>query len=707
MKSLKKSSFILLLVSFIVLCLCGCSNETGSSPAAASNTVNVSNIDELLAAIAPDAEIHLAPGRYYLTEAADYGKDSANKYYHWNSFGFDGEYELCLESVDGLHLVGDNAELLTVPRSSNVLRFRNCDNLSLQGLTVGHTEASEACQGGVIYMEYCANASIDRCALYGCGTIGVWTESCSDLMVTDTDIYHCSSAGISFSDGIHLNVAGCRIYDCGQSGAYQEATAALLFYNASDITVSGCEVYDNYLQTLVSGYANNASFDGLQVSRNHIKFALSCDGELNFTNLNFMDNRIDAWNGMYLNITATLDGEPLTEERLSELWGEQLSSAGVGTTDAEYLTADRSGTTEVHVSTPDEFLAAIASDTTVYIDVPRIDLTASSSYGEGAPAESWDAPVFNGRAYVWGSCYDGYQLFIGDVRNFHIVGGEIVTQPRYANVLNLLSCADITLENVRLGHTPEQGICMGGVMYLNQSENILLEGCDLYGCGTLGIETMNVRNLQVQNTLIHDCSSGAALLQLTEGAVFLGCNVQNCPTPHFSLRECSCFSWDNTLMDPYSDFNVNDQEWNPYADIAVYDYIPNAPDTSDRGIAASVLCIVADAYFKGDEDTISGYLAKTWEQYNPKGIPTDSKAVFFITTGYNLITSSDSIPADLVKDTSFIIGLDDIAENEPDGTVHKMWIRYTDDLNVLVIDPQQLYVELIREDGTWRVQAIQ
>ncbi|MCI7574709.1 MAG: hypothetical protein MSS94_08270, partial [Clostridiales bacterium] len=52
------------------------------------NTVQVSTVDEFLAAIAPNTEIVLAPGEYNLTQAAGYGR-TGGKYYHWEST-FDG-----------------------------------------------------------------------------------------------------------------------------------------------------------------------------------------------------------------------------------------------------------------------------------------------------------------------------------------------------------------------------------------------------------------------------------------------------------------------------------------------------------------------------------------------------------------------------------------------------------------------------------------
>ena len=164
----KRSKAAMALALVPVLILCGCAVALGPKADETPDTsaVTVSSVDELLAAIAPDAEIHLAAGTYNLTEAASYGNDDAGSYY-WLSYGFENEYGLFIENVDNLTIIGDNAEILTVPRSANVLTFRNCDQLTLQGLTVGHTEAAQACEGGVIRLEGCFGAIVDHCRLYG------------------------------------------------------------------------------------------------------------------------------------------------------------------------------------------------------------------------------------------------------------------------------------------------------------------------------------------------------------------------------------------------------------------------------------------------------------------------------------------------------------------------------------------------------------
>ena len=361
-----------------------------------------------------------------------------------------------------------------------------------------------------------------------------------------------------------------------------------------------------------------------------------------------------------------------------------MSSAGIGAAEVDYQPIDRFDAKEVHVKTADEFLSAIASDTTVYIDVPQIDLTSASDYGKGADQERIQ-PEFGDKAYAWVYCYDGYELFIGNVSNFHIVGGEIVTQPRYANVLNYISCSDVTLENVHLGHTPEQGVCRGGVLNLQDSYGIILEGCDLYGCGILGIQTQNVQELHVQNTLIHDCSSGGAMLQDSDNVVFLGCDVVNCPNPHFFLAGCENFSWDGKLMDPHSAFNVNDDARNPFEEAqnsnVEFGDLPEAAIAANSVPPALTLhetaSIFTCAHISQDVDIIHSFLSSDFE-----GDPKD-------VSPWNRI--------DMVK----VKGADDETIDRDDGekivSVEFQNPDYPDSFVYLTIG-------LVKENDEWRVR---
>ena len=563
MKYRKKGKIAVIAAVLAALILAGCGAVLGPARDVKPKVAEVSDVDTLLAAIAPNTEIYLAPGTYNLTEAKNYGKQEAGKYLKWNSFGLEDEYELEITGVENLKILGstaegDSSEIVTVPRTANVLKFSNCTGMVLECLAVGHTEAAEACQGGVIYLDNCVNTSVNDCLLYGCGTIGVWGNACDTVNIRDAHIYHCSGCGVNFNQSNNIKMSRCRVYDCGKAEQYMNANYLFCFSDAENVTVTDCEVYDNYAQGIVYTVGTgNARFERLNVHDNHLKSFFGGSGSAEISELRFEDNIIDMWTQRGEIEGYTMDGNSIDEGGLNEKYKPQLSSAGIGAIEAEAVTADTTDVKTVHVSTADEFVAALASDTLICIDVPQINLVDASVYGANA-AEQFSEPEFSGKSCEWRTVFDGCELCIGNVKNLHIIGGEIVTEPRYANVLSFYGCENISLDNVKLGHTKEQGQCAGGVVYLYNSENILVESCDLYGCGILGIQTKDVRNLHVQNTIIHDCNLGAAQLTDSQDVTFLGCTVKNCPDWHFMLQNCEGFSWNRKLMDSNCAFNVSE-----------------------------------------------------------------------------------------------------------------------------------------------------
>ena len=667
--------------------------------------VYVSTIDEFLDAIAPDTEIVMSPGTYNITKATAYSANISGKYYTWNSYYYPGEYELQISFADNLKITGYGAELVTEPRSVNVLSFYGCYGLRIDGLAVGHTEEAEACEGGVIFLENCNRANIDGCSLYGCGTVGVWANSCSNLTVTNTEIHHCSSDAFYLNDANGLYIGYCKIHDCGKQTAYGDANSVFTIFTAVDAVVEGCEVYNNELYTFMNGWdLQQVSFTDVNVHDNHITGFCNSESDFSFNDLKLSDNSIDSWGGAMSGGSLMVDGVWMDTAQLDLKWGNQLSSYGIGEVDAEYVAVDRTGAAEVHVSTADEFLAAIASDTSIVIDVPQISLMDASSYGKNAQAELWDTtPDFSHANYIWMEEYDGYQLCIGNVSNLHISGGEIITSPRYANVLAFYACSDISLENVRLGHSPEEGSCCGGVLWLQGCNGVILEGCDLYGCGILGITAHNVQNAHVQNTVIHDCSYGAAELFDCDDVTFLGCTVRNCPDPQFFLQNCEGFSWEKKLMYRDCSFNVTDDPGYDPVNYFGYAYAPES-ETEEADAAqlqkeaAEVCSMVAFAYFHGDmwlldNYAMSGYEGIT-EPYQESGdvwfeFPAGMKAL-------NEITPKDLAAGDCMA------GLSDITGYEDETTLKVVALTYYTAPDAVA---SRLYIGLVRYEGEWRVQS--
>lgn len=126
--------------------------------------------------------------------------------------------------------------------------------------------------------------------------------------------------------------------------------------------------------------------------------------------------------------------------------------------------------------------------------------------------------------------YDGRQAVIMGYSHFTIRGEgmvSIVADPRYANVISLVNCHDVVIENITLGHT-DTGDCYGGVIYLSECSGVTIRNCDLFGCGVIGLEAHNCQNIRFENSTIRDCKDGILSLENCENTSFTGTDFVRC-----------------------------------------------------------------------------------------------------------------------------------------------------------------------------------
>ena len=235
--------------------------ELPTAPVNMSNTVYVSTVDELLAALAPDTRIVLADGTYNLTEASDYGTEG-KEYYTWEDRSDnwfrepeENSFELTLRNLENCCITGSrNAEIVTVPRTAAVIYAHNCPGLVLSGFTAGHTVMADPCEGEVIRLVECPDAWVEDCSLYGCGTWGVSAVDCDDLTVTGSDIHECSSGGVSFVRCRNTLLSNCLLRNCG----YRDNAFSIVYiYDCKDLRVTGCDIYENRTDVLFNLYGDD------------------------------------------------------------------------------------------------------------------------------------------------------------------------------------------------------------------------------------------------------------------------------------------------------------------------------------------------------------------------------------------------------------------------------------------------------------------
>ena len=536
--------------------------------------IAVRTVDELIAAIGNDRVIQLADGDYNLAQAKSYGVETGNESVRWEDVG-DGK-QLVISGVQNLYFVGrDRATtaIVTEPRYANVLAFEQCANVNLLSLTAGHTEAPGFCTGGVLQFDSCEGMNVNACGLYGCGTLGVRAENCRGVTVSLTDIYDCSEGALYARGCWDLRMYSGAVYHCGQKGETMafdlfsaQATTGFAIFNVDiyenkaqtllhsanslEVQLRGCNIHDNSIalpaeeRTREDGTHYLRAFGGLFHVTGESPIIADCG---------FTRNDVQGA-GMYFhydgeNAGTVVDGDGKALE-LSDLYTmeqQPYMTPYYGPHQPEAVKPEgevnERGENVYHVDNVDDFLAAIGSSTTIYVDCELLDFSKAANYGG-----------YGGNFYYWRDEFDGPNLVITGVENFHIIGrGKLLTTlqavPRYAEVLNFDSCSNISVEELTAGHLREApGSCAGDVLEFTNCGEIAVRGCGLFGCGVNGILANNCAGITVEDTEIFECSNMGAQFSNCKSIAFTGCSIHDCNYDSIYLFNCDLASWNGAAL---------------------------------------------------------------------------------------------------------------------------------------------------------------
>ncbi|MDY6938743.1 MAG: right-handed parallel beta-helix repeat-containing protein [Cyanobacteriota bacterium] len=169
----------------------------------------------------------------------------------------------------------------------------------------------------------------------------------------------------------------------------------------------------------------------------------------------------------------------------------------------------------VSVSTAEEFARAIAPNRTIELNPGAYILSDLVDRDLGEYAR------FN-------SVFDGEEIVISGVENLKIIGlgdrpPQILTRPRYADVLSFVNCQNIAIENIESGHSPEPGSCTGSVLSFDNCQGIDIDRCILFGSGMMGIDAKQTQNLTCRNTTIHGCTYYILAFYRVQNSKFESC----------------------------------------------------------------------------------------------------------------------------------------------------------------------------------------
>lgn len=541
----KKIAFIAAAVLLLMLAGCGAAKPEAPKPEVPNAEVQmVYNVDQLLAAIGSDAKICMAPGTYHLEDAATYGKPTGSFFYRWTDWGDSCGLEI--SGVTGMEITAQdpsNTSIVTNAYWSDVLAFSECKDISLSGITSGHSGGAGGCSGDVIGIRNCENIRLNDMHLFGCGVNGVDIDSSTGVQLVSSEIYECSSFGVNVMSSGEITVENCVFHDLGRTTDFN-ANGAVSLYDTKNAAVTGCTIRDNTMDMVLNVWeSSGVFFADNTVSANDLRSVFN--GETATVSGNsFADNNMGMW---YSAISADVvdeNGNPITEEMWRKLYPDSVSEHHSEVGEADVNPVSTGAQKVVWVRTADEFLAAIAPDTTIVVQSELISLWEASDYGTGA-----------NQYYYWREETDGPELVICNVDNMSILGQEdspsthtISAAPRYADVLAFENCTAITVAGLTVGHTVEPGYCSGGVLYFENCWDTLVNSCNLYGCGTLGVIGWNSDGMQIKNCRIYECSYGGMELYSCSGIDIGGCDFWDLGGPAYNMNNCINLTIDGMLM---------------------------------------------------------------------------------------------------------------------------------------------------------------
>lgn len=129
------------------------------------------------------------------------------------------------------------SSILVRPRYSNVIEFRNCEDIFIKGITFGHAEGFGYCSGGVVYLKNCKNIVFENCVMFGCGTYAFELTDCNTVSFNNCRMYGCTYGIGEVSNSKSIKIVGGKIFDNKGFGGISATD--------SDITITESQISQN------------------------------------------------------------------------------------------------------------------------------------------------------------------------------------------------------------------------------------------------------------------------------------------------------------------------------------------------------------------------------------------------------------------------------------------------------------------------------
>ena len=161
--------------------------------------------------------------------------------------GWEGSPELMIEGYKNLTIAAadpnDPPLIVCEPRNANVINFKNCWNINLSSVIMGHTIEKGTCSGGVINLEGGGDFFICNTDLYGCGAYGITSYGTYGIVLDNSVIHDCTYGCISYSDCYNAAFTNDRFEDCEGYYMLEIHDSVVSFYQCSFSGLGGDMAY--------------------------------------------------------------------------------------------------------------------------------------------------------------------------------------------------------------------------------------------------------------------------------------------------------------------------------------------------------------------------------------------------------------------------------------------------------------------------------
>jgi len=276
------------------------------------DTVTVSNAVDLLNSIQNNRKIIVESGVYNFTEIVQREIDNNRITDLHGAYQVNNVSNLCIEAKDDA-----DAQFCIDDPYGPVFSFEGGRNITIRGITAGHTVEPGYCSGSVLYFNNVSGIDVDHCRLYGSGTYGVEAQSSYSINVTDTDIYECTYGLVSLHDVGSVVFKNCTMRDSCDLSMIETDSAYDVLFEDCEFTGNRADAYDSVYFVEIGEY-DHVSFKNCSFKDN--VFNAFSNREVTLENCT-SDNNHAAFSDM---IHSSVSGEPLDTASILSKYEETL-----------------------------------------------------------------------------------------------------------------------------------------------------------------------------------------------------------------------------------------------------------------------------------------------------------------------------------------------------------------------------------------------